>query len=151
MVVSRCTVCMWKKKNSLLHGQSKFSTECDLVLPPSISIISSFPWNHVVASYVFFLVFSLICPSCIPSITCSKRQFLRKIWPMQLALLLFVGYSFPPWLNVIHVLVRMRDITQHLPNLSNKVQGEHKVFPWLQTFFTRKLRGIQTYSFFTIT
>ena len=30
------------------------------------------------------------------------------------------------------------------------IQGEHKVFPWLQTFITRKLRGIQTYSF-TIT
>jgi len=23
------------------------------------------------------------------------------------------------------------------------VQGEHKVFPWLQTFITGKLRGIQ--------
>ena len=23
------------------------------------------------------------------------------------------------------------------------IQGEHKVFPWLQTFITRKLRGIQ--------
>jgi len=30
------------------------------------------------------------------------------------------------------------------------IQGEHKVFPWLQTFITRKLRGIRTY-FFTIT
>jgi len=29
------------------------------------------------------------------------------------------------------------------------IQGEHKVFPWLQTFITRKLHGIQTY-FFTI-
>jgi hypothetical protein len=28
-----------------------------------------------------------------------------------------------------------------------KVQGEHKVFPWLQTFITRKLHGIQTYFF----
>ena len=28
------------------------------------------------------------------------------------------------------------------------IQGEHKVFPWLQTFLTRKLRGIQTYFFF---
>jgi len=28
------------------------------------------------------------------------------------------------------------------------IQGEHKVFPWLQTFVTRKLRGIQTYFFF---
>jgi hypothetical protein len=26
-----------------------------------------------------------------------------------------------------------------------EVQGEHKVFPLLQTFITRKLRGIQTY------
>ena len=25
------------------------------------------------------------------------------------------------------------------------VQGEHKVFPWLQTFITRKLREIQTF------
>jgi len=25
------------------------------------------------------------------------------------------------------------------------VQGEHKVVLWLQTFITRKLRGIQTY------
>jgi len=30
------------------------------------------------------------------------------------------------------------------------LQGEHKVFPRLQTFTTRKLHGIQTY-FFTIT
>ena len=28
------------------------------------------------------------------------------------------------------------------------IQGEHKVFPWLQIFITRKLRGIQTYIFF---
>jgi len=27
------------------------------------------------------------------------------------------------------------------------IQGEHKVFPRLQTFITRKLRGIQTYFF----
>jgi len=25
------------------------------------------------------------------------------------------------------------------------IQGERKVFPWLQTFIERKLRGIQTY------
>jgi len=29
-----------------------------------------------------------------------------------------------------------------------KLQGEHKVCPWLQTFITRKLHGIQTYFFF---
>ena len=27
----------------------------------------------------------------------------------------------------------------------NYIQGEHKVFPLLQTFIARKLRGIQTY------
>jgi hypothetical protein len=25
------------------------------------------------------------------------------------------------------------------------IQGEHKAFPWLQIFITRKLRGIQTF------
>ena len=35
---------------------------------------------------------------------------------------------------------------QHIGNTI--IQGEHKVFPWLQTFITRKLRGIQTYFFF---
>jgi len=33
---------------------------------------------------------------------------------------------------------------------SSIIQGEHKAFPWLQTFITRKLRGIQNI-FFTIT
>jgi len=28
------------------------------------------------------------------------------------------------------------------------IQGEHKVFPCLQTFIARKLRGIKTYFFF---
>jgi hypothetical protein len=38
--------------------QSEFSTECDLVLPVSISSILSFPQGHSVAAYVFFLVLS---------------------------------------------------------------------------------------------
>jgi hypothetical protein len=33
----------------------------------------------------------------------------------------------------------------------NFIQGDHKVFPWLQTFITRKLRGIQTYIFLRVT
>ena len=28
---------------------------------------------------------------------------------------------------------------------SINLQGEHKIFPWMQTFITRKLRGTQTY------
>jgi len=31
-----------------------------------------------------------ILPSIFPSITCSRRQFLRKMWPIQLAFLLFI-------------------------------------------------------------
>jgi hypothetical protein len=31
------------------------------------------------------------------------------------------------------------------------LQGEHKVFPWLQTFIKRKLRGIQTFFFQNVT
>jgi len=36
----------------------------------------------------------------------------------------------------------------HLIGFTVEIQGEHKVFPWLQTFITRKLRGIQTFFFF---
>jgi len=36
----------------------------------------------------------------------------------------------------------------HQDTLNCKIQGEHKVFPLLQTFITRKLRGIKTYFFF---
>ena len=39
-------------------------------------------------------------PSIFPSITCFRRQFLNKMWPVQLTFLfyIFVGYSPPPWL-----------------------------------------------------
>jgi len=41
--------------------------------------------------------------------------------------------------------------TQKYYNLKLHIQGEHKVFPWLQTLATKKLHVIQTYFFFTIT
>jgi len=46
----------------LFHGpfQSEFPTECDLVLPLSISSIFSFPKGYPVAAHVFFLVFPLL-------------------------------------------------------------------------------------------
>jgi hypothetical protein len=41
-------------------------------------------------------------PSILPSITRFTRQFLSKMWPIQLAFLLFIAqYSYPPWLFVI--------------------------------------------------
>jgi len=35
-------------------------------------------------------------------------------------------------------------------NFKRIIQSEHKVFPWLQAFIARKLRGMQTYFFFKI-
>ena len=64
----------------------------------------SFPC-HLVAAYAFFLVFPsrLSFFSTFPSVTCFRRQFPRKMWPIQLAFLLlpYVRYSSPPWLGVI--------------------------------------------------
>ena len=59
--------------------QSEFSTDCDLLL--SLSICSICSLGHPVAAYVFFLVF--------PSLLSSLPFFL----------LLFVGYSSPPWVS----------------------------------------------------
>jgi hypothetical protein len=44
-----------------------------------------------------------IPPFTFPSITCCRRQFLCKMWPIQLAsvYLFHVGYSSAPWLWVI--------------------------------------------------
>jgi hypothetical protein len=44
-----------------------------------------------------------IIPSFFPSIMCCRRQFLRKMWPIELAFLLFidVGHSSPPLLYVV--------------------------------------------------
>jgi hypothetical protein len=36
-------------------------------------------------------------------------------------------------------------VSRKLLSSSSEIQGEHNFFPWLQTFITRKLRGIQTY------
>jgi hypothetical protein len=45
-------------RQALSLFQSQFSTECDLVLPLSISSILSLPEGHSVTAYVFFPVFS---------------------------------------------------------------------------------------------
>ena len=70
--------------------QSEFSTECYIVLPLSIYNILSFPRLYysclrlllcLPITYMFF--------SSFPSIVCSIRQFLAKMWPNQLAFLYF--------------------------------------------------------------
>ena len=46
-----------------------------------------------------------IRPSILALKTCFRRQFLRAMWPIQLAFLLlsYVGYSSPPSLYVLHL------------------------------------------------
>jgi len=54
-------------------------------------------------------------PFIFPFITCCRRQFLRKMWPIQLAFfLLYVGYSCPPWLYVIFFVFHAISPTHHL-------------------------------------
>jgi len=86
--------------------QSEFSTECDLMLPLSISNILQFPSGHPVAAYVLslsLLLVTAIHPSN-PSIKYSEWQILRKIWPFQVALfrLYLLGYSSPLLVTAIH-------------------------------------------------
>ena len=68
--------------------QSKFSTQCDLLLPRSTSSTLFSPYGHPVAAYVLLIVFPSISvlPSIFPSITCFRRQFLRNMWQIYLVL-----------------------------------------------------------------
>jgi hypothetical protein len=94
--------------------QSQFSTDCNLLLPLSFPSILSFPC-HTIAAYVFSIFFlSLLSfPCIIPSITRFRRQFLRKMWPIQSAPLLFTlcRTFLPPWLFVIFLTRPVRLIT----------------------------------------
>ena len=62
---------------------------------------SSFNWQYPVlslrSSSSFLrllprLLVTSICPFTFPSITCCRRQFLRKIWPIQLAFRFLISY-----------------------------------------------------------
>jgi hypothetical protein len=48
-----------------------------------------FTFGHPVAAYVFFLAF----PSHVPSMTCFRMVFLRQMWPIQLAFILFAVHK----------------------------------------------------------
>jgi hypothetical protein len=58
------------------------------------SSASYFKFKHLLFSLrlttnCLCLLFRLLVPSIFPSITCFRRQFLRKMWPIQLAFLHF--------------------------------------------------------------
>ena len=59
---------------------------------------------------------TLILLSSFPSTACFRRQILRKLWSFKWAflLLLYVGYSFPPWLNVLVILLHFSHHTTYV-------------------------------------
>jgi len=69
---------------------SNFYRMCDPMLPRSVSSIFSFPSGHTVA-VCFLLHFPVtsINPSIFPSVIWLSRQFLPKVWPIQLSFLHF--------------------------------------------------------------
>ena len=91
--------CALRQDHNLFR--TNISTKRDLVLPLSISNIFYVPLHHLIAAYVFFPIFS----SVFHSIACFKRQFLHKMWPIQLAFPVFILWRIPPlppnWLNTI--------------------------------------------------
>ena len=76
-----------RQVHSLFH--IVFSTECDLVLRLSICSVLVFPLKSSI-NCLRLLPRLSVTSSIFPSITCFRRQFLRKMWPTQLAFLLFI-------------------------------------------------------------
>ena len=75
---------------------ASFNFQCSLV-----SLTSSSSCLYLLLR----LPITSVLPSMVPSIMCFRRQFLHKMWPIQLAFLHFVvckdAYSCPPWLWII--------------------------------------------------
>ena len=90
MVLSFIPFSILRQFHSL--SQSGLSTECDLVLPLSVSSILSLPLSSLSSSSSCLrLLITSTLASILPSITCFRRQFLRQLWPIQLAYLLFTA------------------------------------------------------------
>jgi hypothetical protein len=70
-------------------SQSEFYTECDLVLPLSISSVLSHPQGHQVAAYIFFFV---LFYTFLSFNNVFWRQCLRKIWPIRLTFFHFIVF-----------------------------------------------------------
>ena len=91
--------CQWQKDSpyhircqriyicSFSYDSSIASSKVRSSAPLSVYSIVFSPQGHIADAYVFFLVFpSYVLPSIFSSKTCLIRQFLRKMWPIQLAL-----------------------------------------------------------------
>jgi len=69
------------------------SPQCDLVLPLPVSSILFFSVKSNCSCLCLLpqLAVNFILPYIFPSITCFRRQFLLKMWPIQLALFLLIA------------------------------------------------------------
>jgi len=68
---------------------SQFPIQCNRVLHLSVSSILFF-LNVIQYSFLPRLPTTSLLSSIFPSIICFRRQFLRKVWPIQWAFLLFI-------------------------------------------------------------
>ena len=62
---------------------------------PLLSLRSSSSFLHLLPR----LLVTSICPFIFPSITCFRRQFLRKMWPIQLAFRFLISYRRKDYVN----------------------------------------------------
>ena len=76
--------------------QSDFSTECDLVSSVSIFCIPSSPFYLSCCPLAVYIHF-ISHPLCLSS-KCFRRQFVRKMWSVQLAFVLFYLVHSSRWL-----------------------------------------------------
>ena len=60
-----------------------------------------------------------ILSSMFPSITCFRRQFLHKMWPIQLAALHFIGYRIFPSPDFFTSSALSSNIFQNFPGISD--------------------------------
>jgi len=87
-----------RQVHSLL--QREFSTRCHLAPPLSITSILFLRLSSSCLRLLPRPPFTIFLPSIFYSITCFRRQFLHKMWPINLAFLRFTVCTmlFLPWL-----------------------------------------------------
>jgi len=100
---------------------------------------SSFKWEYPLlslrSSNSFIrllprLLVTSIPPFIFPSITCFRRQFLRKMWPIQLAFCLLVRYKTGIISIQFNMTAKGRQTHAHLPANITKC----RTIPWLDCF-----------------
>ena len=100
----------YSRKSGYVFIQSSSSVICQTTGPKPLpkrflhimrSRASSFNWQYPLPSLrsssnflrlLHRLLVTSICPFIFPSITCCRRQFLRKMWPIQLAFRFLISW-----------------------------------------------------------